>query len=89
MEKAKKGMFTGETQEERDTHALRTASEVARIVADGHYTLLKFTSNYRFCFGTIDYDPDYLKFRKIIDNMSEGKTIEEAVYKAIKASRKL
>ena len=45
---------------------------------DGHYTLMKFTTNYRFCFGTL-FPEDYVKWRWAIEMMSEGKTASEAM----------
>ena len=48
------------------------------IKNDGHYTLFGFSTGYRFCFGTLDkvsYHTTNL--------MPLGKTIEEAIKKAI------
>jgi hypothetical protein len=47
---------------------------------NGHYTLMKFTTNYRFCFGTL-FPDDYLKWRSMITKMSEGRTAREAMIK--------
>ncbi len=58
--------------------ALIVADYIAKEEYDGHYTLLGFTTGYRFCFGTLDkvsYHTTNL--------MPIGKTIEEAIKKAI------
>jgi hypothetical protein len=49
---------------------------------DGHYTLMKFTTNYRFCFGTL-FPDDYFKWRWAIEVMSKGKTASEAMMNEI------
>lgn len=43
---------------------------------DGHFTIMKFTTNWRFCFGTASG-------RKDISQMAEGKTMEEAILNGI------
>lgn len=58
--------------------ALVVADYIAKEEFDGHYTLLAFSTGYRFCFGTLDkvnYNTTSL--------MPLGKTIEEAIKKAI------
>ena len=58
--------------------ALVVADYIAKEEYDGHYTLLAFSTGYRFCFGTLDkisYNTTSL--------MPLGKTIEEAVKKDI------
>lgn len=46
---------------------------------DGHFTLLKFTTNYRFCFGTLsEINPMTTAL------MAEGRTPEDAMWKALK-----
>lgn len=53
--------------------------EIANRNYDGHFTLMKFTSNWRCCFGTITE-------RMEISNMAEGKTMDEAIEKCIEQS---
>ena len=58
--------------------ALVVADYIAKEQYDGHYTLFGFSTGYRFCFGTLDkvsYHTTNL--------MPIGKTIEEAIKKAI------
>ena len=58
--------------------ALVIADYIAKEEYNGHYTLLAFSTGYRFCFGTLDkisYHTTSL--------MPVGKTIEEAIKKAI------
>lgn len=60
------------------TQALIVADYIAKEEYDGHYTLFGFSTGYRFCFGTLDkvsYHTTHL--------MPIGKTIEEAIKKAI------
>ena len=53
--------------------------EIAEKEYDGHYTLMKFTTNYRFCFGTLmDVNP------LTTTRMAKGKTEEEAIENGIK-----
>ncbi|SCI26248.1 MULTISPECIES: hypothetical protein [unclassified Romboutsia] len=59
--------------------AITVADYISKEKYDGHYTLLAFTSECRFCFGTLDkisYNTTSL--------MAKGKTIEEAIANAIK-----
>lgn len=59
-------------------HAMAVADYIAKEKYDGHITLLCFTTGCKFCFGTLDkinYNTTSL--------MASGKTIEEAVAKAI------
>lgn len=44
---------------------------------DGHYTIMKFTTNYRVRFGTIDAQ-NYDELWEMIDKMTAGKTLEDA-----------
>ena len=55
---------------------------------DGHYTIMKFTTNYRFCFDTLD-PMDYHRWRMQIKKMSEGATPEIAMIKELALYRKL
>lgn len=59
---------------------LEAVTKYANENYDGHFTLLKFTSNYRVCFGTLGYKCDYGKYRNQISLMREGKTLDEALY---------
>ena len=45
---------------------------LAEIFADGHFTIMKFTTNYRVCLGTPSMKED-------IDKMAEGATLYEAI----------
>lgn len=59
--------------------AMVIADYISKDKYDGHYTLMAFTSGCRFCFGTLDkinYNTTSL--------MAIGKTVEEAISKAIK-----
>jgi len=47
---------------------------------DGHYTLMKFTTNYRFCFGTLD-PMDYHRWRIQIEKMAEDESASIAMIK--------
>jgi hypothetical protein len=54
---------------------LNQLTKIANEKYDGHYTLMKFTTNYRVCFGTID-NIEKIKY------MAEGKTLDEAIINA-------
>ena len=59
--------------------AMVIADYISKEKYDGHYTLMAFTTGCRFCFGTLDkinYNTTSL--------MAFGKTVEEAISKAIK-----
>ena len=47
---------------------------------DGHYTLMKFTTNYRFCFGILD-PMDYHRWRIQIEKMAEDESASIAMIK--------
>lgn len=49
---------------------------------DGHYTIMKFTTNYRFCFGTL-YIKNDIEYRVAISLMAKGETLDEAILNAI------
>ncbi len=49
---------------------------------DGHFTVMKFTTNFRVAFGTM-YSNDYSELREDISKMAEGKTLEDACKKCI------
>lgn len=55
---------------------LDTAERIARLVSDGHFTIMKFTTNYRVSFNTPDGRED-------INEMAEGETLHEAMRNAI------
>ena len=55
---------------------------IANEQFDGHYTVMKFTTNYRVAFGTIHAN-DYDELREVIQGMAEGKTLEEACKKCV------
>lgn len=48
----------------------------------GHFTVMKFTTNYRVAFGTIHAN-NYSELRGEIKRMAEGKTLESACKKCI------
>lgn len=50
---------------------------------DGHYTVMKFTTNYRVAFGTIHAN-DYDELRGEISRMAVGKSLESACANCIK-----
>ena len=56
----------------RTEDAIKKLTGLADLVSDGHYTICKFTSNYRVGLGT---PAD----REFIDKMAVGSTIEEAI----------
>jgi|GEM_PF-6920665 len=51
---------------------LETAESIARQRYGGHYTLLQFPEEYRFCFGILDHRYD-------IEKMSAGATLVDAI----------
>lgn len=50
----------------------------ANLFHDGHYTLMKFTTNWGCTFGTVNC-------RTEVDHMSKGRTMEEAIKNAIRS----
>ena len=62
--------------------------DVIKNKFDGHYTIMKFTTNYRFCFDTLD-PMDYHRWRMQINKMSEGATPEIAMRKELAFYEKL
>jgi hypothetical protein len=56
---------------------LEQITKIANEKYDGHFTLLKFTTNWRCCFGT-PYD-----IMVTNRHMAEGKTMEEAINNCI------
>jgi hypothetical protein len=59
---------------------LEQLTQIATDIADGHFTVMKFTTNWRVMFGTPMGRCD-------ICDAFEGKTFEEAAMKAIEARR--
>lgn len=57
---------------------LEMAEQIARMVSDGHLSILRFTTNWRVGFTTSDS-------RESIGELAVGKTLEEALRKAIAA----
>lgn len=54
--------------------------KIAKEEFDGHYTLMRFTTDWRFTFGTVNNREDvYLSVK--------GKTIDEVLDKAIETKR--
>lgn len=62
--------------EPRKIDVLNLAMAVAKNVSDGHFTLMRFTTNWRCGFYTAETKEE-------INNLSEGRTKEEAVTNAI------
>lgn len=56
---------------------LEHVQEIANSDFDGHFTLMKFTTNWKACFGTPEE-------RHLIDQMATGKTMEEALLEALR-----
>ncbi len=55
---------------------LRVLEELAKKHSDGHFTIMRFTTNWRVVFSTPTDRDD-------ISEMPVGKTVEEAIQKAI------
>lgn len=55
---------------------------------DGHYTVMKFTTNYRVAFGTL-MAVGYDDLRSQIGNMPEGETLEAACKACIESGYSL
>ena len=62
--------------------------EIANEQFDGHYTIMKFTTNYRVVFGTLHAN-DYDELREVIQGMAEGKTLEEACKRCVEEGTSL
>lgn len=62
-------------------HALLIARNYANKFSDGHFTLMKFTTNWRCCFRTIN-------LREEIENMPSGKKASDAIFNAIVSHEK-
>ena len=59
-------------------NTIAACSRMANENYDGHFTLLKFTTNWRCCFGT----PSEIN-HNFTAEMAEGKTPDEAMAKAM------
>jgi hypothetical protein len=60
--------------------------ELERIAVeryDGHFTVMRFTSNWRVCFDTMECAGHGLEFGECTARMAEGNTFEEAAKAAI------
>lgn len=62
--------------------ALDRAIAIANEYHNGHFTLFRFTTNWRFCFGTPMFD--HFTSVGFVDETFDGKTMDEAIEKAIK-----
>lgn len=56
---------------------LEKVIDIAKEEYDGHFTLMRFTTNWRFIFGTLGNDEE-------IFLMESAKTLDEILDKAIK-----
>jgi hypothetical protein len=68
-----------ENSDEQELTILEKCIQAAEASYDGHLTILRFTSNWRCCFGTLMDANSYTTAY-----MAEGKTIEEALEKTLK-----
>jgi len=60
-------------------NVLEQLIEIANRDFDGHFSLFKFSTNWRCCFGTVsDYD--------FVQQMAAGKTMEEAIQRCIEGN---
>lgn len=55
---------------------IKLLEQIAKIKSDGHFTIMRFTGNWRVAFYTSED-------REMIDEMFDGSTLEEAAGKAI------
>ena len=65
------------SQYNNDKSVLKRCEEIANERYDGHFTLLKFTHNWRFCFGTIA--EGNCSLNEITNRMAVGKSMVEAI----------
>ena len=66
---------------ETDAQALARLAEYATLHHDGHFTLMRFTTNWRCIMGTLQPN------RPAIQRMPCGHSLSEAVSQAIKHAR--
>ncbi len=69
-----------------DAESMRRLVEMADQHHDGHVTILKFTTNWRIAFGTIEWKPDLPEWRDAIAAMPVGRTFAEAAGAAMRAA---
>ena len=55
---------------------LKPLEDTANSKTDGHFTIMKFTTKWKCCLGTVDH-------REKIVNMSSGITVDEAILNCI------
>src|SRR5579863_2880772 len=73
-----------DTWEELDcSPALMSALLLRAHKHGGHITILKFTTNWRIAFGTIEWHPDLLSWRAAIEAMPVGQSFAEAAAAAL------
>lgn len=66
-----------------ENNILEQVTEYARKYEDGHFTLMRFTTNWRACFGTfMAYDG--IDLRGHIQQCVVGKTMEECLENLMK-----
>jgi hypothetical protein len=78
--------------EKKILELLKKIEEVADRDHDGHFTIMKFTTNWRACFGTPYNDPitdlsmtkDDPCYEATVPAMPKGKTLEAALKNLIK-----
>ena len=72
-----------DSKEQMNTEsAIHKLTALAEATSDGHYTICKFTTNYRVCLGT---PAD----REFIDKMAEGSSVENAISNLLERVRKI
>jgi hypothetical protein len=69
-----------------DAESMRRLMEMADQHHDGHVTILKFTTNWRIAFGTIEWKPELPEWRDAIAAMPVGRTFAEAAGAAMRAA---
>jgi len=74
--------FSEETEAESVICIPPEVWDIIKYDFDGHYTLMKFTGGYRFCFDTLD-PMDLYRWKMQIKKMSEGATPEIAMIKEL------
>jgi hypothetical protein len=65
---------------------INLASQWAKMKYDGHYTLMSFTSGFKFMFGTPNLDSG--DGREEVRNLKSYGTPEEAIYAALESDMK-